>query len=62
MSLRSFKPHITLARFKDKNRPFSQLIEIDDGINSVIKSLDVYESTFNSKKTLHTLIKSYDFE
>ena len=62
MSLRSFKPHITLARFKDKNRPFSKLIELDDNINSVIKSLDVYESTFDSTKPLHTLIKSYDFE
>ena len=62
MSLRSFKPHITLARFKDKKRPFSKLIELDDNINSVIKSLDVYESTFDSTKPLHTLIKSYDFE
>ena len=62
MSLRSFKPHITLARFKDKKRPFSKLIELDDDINSIIKSLDVYESTFESTKTLHTLIKSYDFE
>lgn len=59
MSLRSFRPHITLARFKEKNRPFSELIELDEGISSVVNTLDVYESTFNSSETLHTLIKSY---
>ena len=62
MALKTFRPHITLARFKDKNRPFSQLIELDTPIKSTMDSLDVYESSFNSGKTLHSLIKSYDFE
>ena len=26
MTLKTFRPHITLARFKEKNRPFSELI------------------------------------
>ena len=62
MALKTFRPHITLARFKDKSRPFSQLIELDAPINSTMDSLDVYESSFDSGKTLHSLIKSYNFE
>lgn len=62
MALKTFRPHITLARFKDKNRPFSGLIELDDSISSTMDSLDVYESSFDSGKTLHSLIKSYNFE
>ena len=62
MALRTFRPHITLARFKDKNRPFSQIIGLEDPVNSVIEALDVYESSFESGKTLHTLIQTYNFE
>ena len=62
MALKTFRPHITLARFKDKSRPFSELIELDDSISSTMDSLDIYESTFDSGKTLHSLIKSYNFE
>ena len=62
MALRTFRPHITLARFKDKNRPFSQIIGLEDPVNSVIEALDVYESSFESGKTLHTLIQTYSFE
>ena len=62
MALRTFRPHITLARFKDKNRPFSQIIELEEPVNSVIEALDVYESSFKSGKTLHTLIQTYSLE
>ena len=62
MALKTFRPHITLARFKDKGRPFSELIELDDPISSTMDSLDVYESTFDSGKTQHSLIKSYNLE
>ena len=62
MALRTFRPHITLARFREKNRPFQQIIELEEPINSVIEKLDVYESSFKSGKTLHTLIKTYSFE
>ena len=62
MALRTFRPHITLARFKDKNRPFQQIIELEEPLNSVIGALDVYESSFKSGKTLHTLIQTYSFE
>ena len=62
MSLRSFKPHITLARFKDKTRPFSEIINLEEEKSSIIDSLDVYESTFHSGQTKHTLVKSYSLE
>ena len=62
MALRTFRPHISLARFKDKNRPFSQINELEEPVNSVIEAIDVYESSFKSGKTLHTLIQTYSFE
>ena len=62
MTLRTFRPHITLARFKDKNRPFTKIIELEEPINSVIDALDVYESSFKSGKTLHTLVQTYSLE
>ena len=62
MALRTFRPHVTLARFKDKNRPFSQILELEEPISSTIETIDVYESSFKSGKTLHTLIQTYSFE
>ncbi len=52
MTLRTFRPHITLARFKHKNRPFSQIIELEEPVNSVIEALDVYESSFKCRRLL----------
>ena len=62
MALRTFRPHITLARFKDKNRPFSQIIELEEPVNSEIRALDIYKSSFKSGKTTHTLVQTYSFE
>lgn len=59
MSLRNFKPHISLARFKQKNRPFSEIVELENPIIININGVDVYESVFKSGKTKHTLVKSY---
>jgi len=61
MRLKSFKPHITLARFKEKTRPFTEIIGFDEPIESVIRSLDVYKSVFESGQTSYTLIKSFRF-
>ena len=62
MALRTFRPHITLARFKSKNRPFSQIIELEEPVNSEIRALDIYKSSFKSGKTTHTLVQTYSFE
>ena len=61
MTIRTFKPHITLARFKEKNRPFSEIIELKNPINTEMLSLGVYESKSESGKTVHSLVKSYRF-
>ena len=62
MALRTFRPHITLARFKNKNRPFSKIIEFEEAISAEIRALDIYESSFKSGKTSHTLVQTYSFE
>ena len=62
MALRTFKPHMTLARFKDKDKPFSELVELENPITYSVNSLDVYERVFDSGKTVHTLVRSYIFE
>ena len=43
-NLKSYKPHITLARFTDKIRPFKQIYEIKQPIKTKFITLDVYES------------------
>ena len=62
MALKTFRPHITLARFKEKKRPFSEIIQLEESISTTMESIDVYESTFVSGKTLHKLIQTYSFE
>ena len=61
MTLRSFKPHITLARFKERKRPFLNLIDLEGPVASSVFSIDVYKSEFKSGKTVHSLIKSIGF-
>ena len=61
-SLKNYRPHITLGRFKDKSRPdfsFEDFSELS--INSKINALDVYESEFDQGKTLYTCLKTFDF-
>ena len=59
-NLKSYKPHITLARFTDKIRPFKQIYEIKQPIKTKFITLDVYESIQIKNKTTHDLIKSFD--
>ena len=61
-SLRAYRPHITLGRFKDKDRPqysFEDFGEIQ--ITSHVNKLDVYESEFDEGKTNYQLLKSFEF-
>ena len=62
MSLRTYKPHITLARFKDKNRPFSDLVGLDSPIKAFISNLDVYESDLEGGKSKYNLLESYSLK
>jgi len=61
-SLKTFRPHITIGRFKDKSRPqysFEEFSEIN--ISSRINMLDVYESEFDQGRTNYNLLKSFEF-
>ena len=61
-SLKTYRPHITLGRFKDKSRPqysFEEFSEIN--ISSRINMLDVYESEFDRGRTNYSLLKSFEF-
>ena len=61
-SLKTYRPHITLGRFKDKSRPqysFEEFSEIN--ISSRINMLDVYESEFDQGRTSYSLLKSFEF-
>ena len=61
-SLKTYRPHITLGRFKDKSRPqysFEEFSEIN--ISSRVNKLDVYESEFDQGKTNYSLLKSFEF-
>ena len=61
-SLKVYKPHITLGRFKDKKRPIFSFVEFDDiQIKSRVNVLDVYESEFDKGKTEYKLLKSFKF-
>ena len=61
-SLRAYRPHITLGRFKDNESPqysFEDFGEIQ--ITSRVNKLDVYESEFDEGKTNYQLLKSFEF-
>ena len=61
-SLKAYRPHITLGRFKDKDRPqysFEDFSEIQ--ISSRLSKLDVYESEFDQGRTNYQLLRSFEF-
>ena len=60
--LRNYRPHITLARFTNKTRPFKEIFEIKQPIKTKFATLDIYESVKRKNKTTHDLIKSFDFD
>ena len=61
-SLKNFRPHITLGRFKDKTRPTYTFEKFEElSLSSKINSLDVYESEFDKGKTSYSLLKNFEF-
>ena len=59
--LKAYKPHITLGRFKDKDRPQYEFGIFDEPLKGKIKQLDIFESEFDKGKTKFTLLESLDF-
>jgi 2'-5' RNA ligase len=58
--LKAYKPHITLGRFKDKDRPQYEFGIFDEPLKGKMKQLDVLESEFDKGKTKFTLLKSLE--
>ena len=59
--LKAYKPHITLGRFKEKDRPQYEFEIFDEPLKGKVKQLDVLESEFDKGKTEYTLLKSLEF-
>ena len=59
-SLKQYRPHITLGRFKNRERPFIGLIQMEKPISEAVNTIDVYENKTESRKTKYTLIKQFD--
>ena len=58
--LKTYKPHITLGRFKEKDRPQYEFKIFNEDIRGKVKQLDIFESEFVEGKTKYSLINSYE--
>jgi len=59
--LKNYRPHITLGRFKEKNRFQYEFEVFKEPLKGKIKQLVVFESEFNKGKTDYTVLQSLDF-
>ena len=59
--LKKYHPHITLGRFKEKERASIEIPELAEPIKSSVANIDVYESEFESGKTSYQLIKTFNY-
>ena len=58
--LKTYHPHITLGRFKDKDRTHVEFLELKEIIKSSVFNIDVYKSEFESGKTTYNLLKTFN--
>jgi 2'-5' RNA ligase len=59
--LKDYRPHITLGRFKEKDRAQYEFKIFEEPLKGKVKQLDVFESEFNKGKTEYILLKSFEF-
>ena len=59
--LKAFKPHITLGRFKEKDRPKYKFQAFDKPLKGKVSKLEVFESEFSKGKTIYKELKSFKF-
>tara|TARA_Y100000741_G_scaffold362208_1_gene347551 strand:+ start:1568 stop:2149 length:582 start_codon:yes stop_codon:yes gene_type:complete len=57
--LKGYRPHITLGRFKEKNRPEYKFDIFEEHLKGKVKQLDVLESEFYKGKTDYNLLKTF---
>ena len=61
--LKTYRPHITLGRFKEKNRPRYEFKKFKEPMKGKVAQLNVLESEFISKgKTEYKLLKSLELK
>ena len=58
--LKAYRPHITLGRFKEKNRPQYEFQMFDESLKGKVNKLDVLESRFSDGKTEYSLLRSFE--
>ncbi len=58
--LKTYKPHITLGRFKEKNRLQYEFEIPEEPLKGKVKQLVVFETEFNKGKTDYKLLQSLD--
>ena len=59
--LKDYRPHITLGRFKEKDRPQYEFEIFEKALKGKVKQLDVFESEFDKGKIEYNLLKSFKF-
>ena len=59
--LKAYRPHITLGRFKEKDRPQYEFGVFQEPLKGKVKQLDVLESEFNKGKTEYRVLESLKF-
>ena len=59
--LKAYKPHITLGRFKDKDRPQYEFKKFDEPLKGKVKQLNIFESEFYKGKTKFNLLESLEY-
>tara|TARA_Y100000746_G_C15242993_1_gene342358 strand:+ start:111 stop:656 length:546 start_codon:yes stop_codon:yes gene_type:complete len=59
--LKAYRPHITLGRFKEKDRPQYEFGVFKEPLKGKVKQLDVLESEFNKGKTEYRVLESLEF-
>jgi 2'-5' RNA ligase len=59
--LKNYHPHITLGRFKEKERANVEIPQLKEIIKSHVSCIDVYESESDSGKTAYNLIKTFNY-
>ena len=59
-NLKEYRPHITLGRFRAKERSQYEFKIFEEPVKGKVKQLDVFESEFSKGKTEYTLLKTFE--
>ena len=57
--IKKYRPHITIGRFKEKNKSVLEFIDLEELPKGYVSNIDVYESEFDAGKPIFKLIKSF---